>query len=255
MIALKAPREIGYMRAAGEIVADTLRAVAAAAEPGVRLSDLDKLAAERIARAGATSSFLGYQPSWAPSPYPGVLCLSVNDVIVHGIPDGRRLQPGDLLSIDCAVSVSGYHADAAITVGVGAIDTASQRLTDTACAALKAAIEVMVAGKRLGDVAHAVEVVSREAGYGIPIGYGGHGIGRAMHEDPHVPNTGLAGHGLALREGLVLAIEPMVLAGGHDENRRAKDGWSVLTSDGSRAAHWEHSVAITSNGPLVLTSI
>ena len=255
MIALKAPREIGYMRQAGQIVAQTLSAVSAAAQPGVRLSELDKIAADLITRSGATSSFLGYHPSWAPSPYPGVVCLSVNDVIVHGVPSGRRLQAGDLLSIDCAVSVSGYHADAAITIGVGEIDAASRRLADTACGALNAAIAQAVAGNRLGDVSHAVEAVSREAGYGIPIGYGGHGIGRAMHEEPHVPNTGTPGRGLVLREGLVLAIEPMLIAGGHDENRRAQDGWSVHTSDGSRAAHWEHTLAITSNGPRVLTSI
>jgi methionyl aminopeptidase len=253
MIARKAPSELAHMRAAGRIVAETLAAVAAAAQPGVRLIELDALAAELIAKHGAKSSFLGYHPTWAPVPYPGVLCLSVNDTIVHGIPDGRRLRPGDLLSIDFAVSVDGYHADAAITVGIDALDTESQRLAATAVEALGVGIEALQVGARLGDVSHAIERVIRAAGLGTPVGYGGHGIGRAMHEEPHVPNTGQPGTGLTLREGLVRAIEPMVIASGRDENRLAENGWAVLTADGSRAAHAEHTVAITADGPSVLT--
>jgi methionyl aminopeptidase len=253
MIERKAPSEIAHMRAAGRIVAETLTAVSAAARPGVRLLELDALAAELIEKRGARSSFLGYHPTWAPVPYPGVLCLSVNDTIVHGIPDARRLQSGDLLSIDFAVSVDGYHADAAITVGVGKLDPRSQRLAATAEEALAAGIAALIVGAHLGDVSYAIERVIRSAGLGTPTGYGGHGIGRAMHEEPHVPNTGRPGTGLTLREGLVLAIEPMVIAGGSDTNRVAQNGWAVLTADGSLAAHAEHTIAITADGPVVLT--
>jgi methionyl aminopeptidase len=242
------------MRAAGRIVAETLAAVAGAAQAGVRLSELDALAAELIAKHGAKSSFLGYHPRWAPVPYPGVLCLSVNDTIVHGIPDARRVRSGDLLSIDFAVSVGGYHADAAITVGIGTLDATSQRLVVTADAALAAGIAAVQVGAHLGDVSHAIECVIRAAGFGTPLGYGGHGIGRAMHEEPHLPNTGRPGTGLTLREGLVLAIEPMVIASGSDANRTADNGWAVLTTDGCRAAHAEHTVAVTANGPVVLTT-
>jgi methionyl aminopeptidase len=254
MIARKAPVEVAHMRAAGRIVAETLAAVADAAQPGTRLTELDALAAKLIAQHGAKSSFLGYHPTWAPVPYPAVLCLSVNDTIVHGIPDTRRLQPGDLLSIDFAVSVNGYHADAAISVGVGKLDAASQRLVATAREALAAGIAAVAVGARLGDVSHAIERVIRGAGFGTPGGYGGHGIGRAMHEDPHVPNTGRPGSGLTLRDGLVLAIEPMVIASGSDAHRTADNGWAVLTADGTRAAHAEHTVALTAEGPVVLTT-
>jgi methionyl aminopeptidase len=253
MIELKVRSEIEHMRQAGRIVAQILAAVAAAAEPGVRLSDLDTLAADLIASHGAQSSFLGYHPSWAPYPYPGVLCLSINEAIVHGIPNQRRLKSGDLLSIDCAVAVAGYHADAATTVGVGVLDAESQRLASTAIQALEAAIAAAQPGAKLGDVSHAVEQLSRAAGYGIPRGWGGHGIGRAMHEEPTVPNTGLPARGLILREGLVLAIEPMLIAGGHDDWHAHADGWTVETADGTRAAHAEHTVAITADGPVVLT--
>jgi methionyl aminopeptidase len=253
MIILKAPSEIARMRVAGHVVARILAAVADAAQPGVRLIDLDRLAADLMAQHSAAPSFLGYHPVWAPRPYPGVVCLSVNDCIVHGIPDQRRLLDGDLLSIDCGVSIQGYHADAAITVGVGALDTASQNLAATASRALAAGMAAAQPGARLGDVSHAIENVSRGAGYGIPFGYGGHGIGRAMHEDPHVLNTGRPGAGLTLREGLVVALEPMLIAGGTDNCRTTDDGWTVVTADGSRAAHFEHTVAITTNGPVVLT--
>jgi methionyl aminopeptidase len=218
----------------------------------VRLADLDTLAAELMRQCGAVPSFLGYRPVWAPTPYPGVLCLSVNDTLVHGIPDGRRLQPGDLLSIDCGVSLDGYHADAAISVSIGP-NPDNQRLIATAEQALQAGIQQALPGGRLGDISHAIERVCRDAGFGIPDAYGGHGIGRAMHEEPHVPNTGQRGQGLALRTGLVLALEPMVIAGGGSRTRVLRDGWSVASSDGSRTAHVEHTVAITPEGPRVLT--
>jgi methionyl aminopeptidase len=253
MIALKARPEVEHMREAGRVVADVLATIANAAQPGVRLVDLDRLAAGLMAQRGAEPSFLDYHPSWAPRPYPGVLCLSVNEAIVHGIPNGRRLQAGDLLSIDCGVSVNGYHADAAITIGIGALDAGSQRLVATVVEALNAGMAAAQVGAHLGDVSFAIERVSRGAGYGIPRGYGGHGIGRAMHEDPHVPNTGRPGTGMLLREGLVLAIEPMLIAGGTDDCHPRADGWTVVTADGSRAAHAEHTIAITANGPVVLT--
>jgi len=253
VIALKAGSEIARMRVAGAVVAEILASVAAAAVPGVRLKDLDRLAADIMRRRDATPSFLGYHPTWAPRPYPGVLCLSINETIVHGIPDGRKLQDGDLLSIDCGVSVGGYHGDSAITIGVGGMTEPNRRLIETAEQALAAGIQAAQPGARLGDVSHAIERVSRAGGYGIPYAYGGHGIGRAMHEDPHVPNTGEPGTGLLLREGLVLALEPMLLAGGKDGTRVLRDGWSVVTADGGRAAHAEHTVAITADGPVVLT--
>jgi methionyl aminopeptidase len=254
MVILKTGTELGVMREAGRVVARTLAAVAAAARPGVRLRDLDDLAAETIAAHGAKPSFLGYHPSWAPTPYPSVLCLSVNEAIVHGIPDDRVLCDGDLLSIDCGASVDGYHGDAAVTVAIGEVDAAGRRLAGTAERALAAGIAAARSGARLGDIGHAVEAVGRTAGYGIPRGLGGHGVGTAMHEDPSVPNTGRPHRGLPLRVGLVLAIEPMLTEGGHDSHRTRADGWTVVAADGSRAAHAEHTIAVTADGPVILTA-
>ncbi len=253
MVILKSPSEITVMREAGRIVARALDAVADAARPGVHLADLDELAADLISTAGAKPSFLGYHPSWAPTPYPAVLCLSVNDAIVHGIPDQRVLAQGDLLSVDCGAHIDGYHGDAAITVAIGEIDEAALRLTTTTSQALAAGIDAARPGARIGDISHAVETVARAAGYGLPHGFGGHGVGRAMHEDPSVPNTGRPRRGMPLREGLVIAIEPMLIEGGDDRHRIHTDGWTVLTADGSRAAHAEHTLAITADGPVVLT--
>jgi methionyl aminopeptidase len=253
MVTLKSAAEIAVMREAGRVVGRTLAAVAAAARPGVRLVELDELAAQSMADAGAKPSFLGYHPSWAPTPYPGVLCLSVNEQIVHGLPTRRALVDGDLLSIDCGASIDGYHGDAATTVPVGAADEASRLLMATTEAALAAGIAAARPGGRLGDISYAVEQVARAGGYGLPDGLGGHGIGTAMHEDPHVPNTGRPRRGRPLVEGLVLAIEPMLMAGGGRRCRTAADGWTVVTVDGTRAAHAEHTVAITADGPVVLT--
>ena len=254
MVALKSPAELAIMRKAGRVVARVLEAVRAAAKPGVTLAELDALASELMTSLGATSSFRGYHPRWAPKPYPGVLCLSVNEVIVHGIPNGRVLREGDLLSVDFGAQVNGYHGDAAITVPIGEIDSATQRLSDATAEALAAGIKAAKVGNRLGDVCHAVEVVGRAHGYGIPDGLGGHGVGRAMHEEPSVPNTGRPGRGMKLRAGLVLAIEPMFSAGGRDDYGVLDDGWTVATTDGSRAAHFEHTIAITVNGPEILTA-
>jgi methionyl aminopeptidase len=254
MVVLKSAAELATMREAGRLVAEILTAVGAQARPGVRLTDLDALAAEMMADAGAKSSFQHYHPDWAPTPYPAVLCLSVNDAIVHGIPDSRELREGDLLSIDCGAAIDGYHGDSAITVGVGEIDAAGQTLIDTTARALQAGIAAAVRGGRIGDISHAVEVVARAGGYGLPSGLGGHGVGTSMHEDPHVANTGRPHRGLPLREGLVLAIEPMLIESGRDTRRTASDGWTVLTADGSRAAHAEHTIAVTADGPVILTA-
>jgi methionyl aminopeptidase len=255
MVVLRTAAEIATLREAGRIVATTLTAVAEAAKPGVRLVDLDALAAETIAAAGAKPSFLGYHPSWSPTPYPGVLCLSVNDAIVHGLPDRRVLVEGDLLSIDCGAYIDGYHGDAAISIGVGGLDDAGGRLIDTTVGALQAGIAAAVAGGKIGDISHAVETVARGAGFGLPPMLGGHGVGTAMHEEPHVANTGRPGRGLVLREGLVIAIEPMLIESGRDGRHTLPDGWTVVTSDGSRAAHAEHTIAITADGPVILTAL
>jgi methionyl aminopeptidase len=251
MVTLKNQAELDRMRAAGRVVGVTLRCVAAAAEPGVSLAELEAIGAACIKEHGATPSFLGYRPRWAPTPYPATLCLSVNDVIVHGIPNGRRLREGDILSIDCGAIVDGYHGDAAITVPVGRVDDAAERLMKVAQESLTAAIAAAVPGGRLGDVSHAVESTARP--YGLLDGCGGHGIGTAMHEAPDVSNRGRPGRGMTLREGLVIAIEPMLIEGGTDEGRTLADGWSIATADGTRAAHFEHTVAITADGPEVLT--
>lgn len=251
MVTLKNQSEIDRMREAGRVVGITLRRVADAVEPGVGLAELDALAAACIKEHGATPSFLGYRPRYVSTPYPATLCLSVNDVVVHGIPDATRLKDGDIISIDCGAVVGGYHGDAALTVPVGQVDDAAERLMKTTEAALTAAIAAAVPGGRLGDVSYAVEATARP--YGILDGCGGHGIGTAMHEDPHVPNTGRPGRGMLLRPGLVIAIEPMLIESGFDAGRTLDDGWAIATADGSRAAHFEHTIAVTAAGPVVLT--
>jgi len=253
MVELKNRAELAKMREAGRVVATVLAEVSAASRPGVRLIELDRIAADLMTTRGATSSFRGYHPSWAPVPYPAVLCLSINDAIVHGIPDRRALRTGDLLSIDFGAAIDGFHADAAVSIGIGTLAPAAQQLLDITRHALEAGIDAARAGGHLGDIGHAVEAIGRASGYGIPVALGGHGIGRAMHEEPSVPNRGSAGRGLTLREGLTLAIEPMFCAGGRDDHRTAPDGWTVITPDASLAAHFEHTIAITGDGAEVLT--
>jgi methionyl aminopeptidase len=252
MVTLKNQGELDRMREAGRVVGVTLRRVADAVEPGISLTELDAIGAACIKEHGARPSFLNYHPRFAPTPYPATLCLSVNDVVVHGIPDGTVLKDGDILSIDCGAVVEGYHGDAAVTVPVGQVDDAAERLMKTTSEALRAAIRAAVPRARIGDISHAVETVSRP--YGLLEGCGGHGIGTAMHEEPHVPNTGRPGRGMRLKEGLVIAIEPMLIEGGGDAGRTLADGWSIATADGSRAAHFEHTIAITADGPQVLTT-
>ncbi|MGW0767058.1 type I methionyl aminopeptidase [Streptomyces sp. NPDC002676] len=254
MVELKTDTSVDAMHAAGQVVGRALTAVRQAADVGVSLLELDEVAREVLREAGASSPFLGYRPSFAPTPFPAVICASVNDAIVHGVPDPYRLRDGDLVSIDCGAELDGWVGDSAISFVVGRPRTADLRLIDTAERALRAGIEAAVVGNRIGDIAHAVGRVCRTAGYGIPQGFGGHGVGRRMHEDPEVPNEGRPGRGLPLRHGMVLAIEPMLIASGKDEYYEAADGWTLRTSDTSRAAHVEHTVAITEDGPRILTA-
>lgn len=253
MVEIKTDAALDAMRAAGRVVADALAAVRGAAAPGVSLLELDEVARGVLAEAGAGSPFLGYQPSFASSPFPAVICASVDDAVVHGVPDGYRLRDGDLLSVDCGATLDGWAGDAAVSFTVGRPWPADERLLETTRRALEAGIAAAVPGARTGDIGHAVGAVGRAAGYGILRGFGGHGVGRQMHEDPPVPNEGRPGRGYPLRPGMVLAIEPMFLAGGSDAYYVAEDGWTLRTTDGSRAAHFEHTVAVTEDGPRVLT--
>ncbi|MEU9789385.1 type I methionyl aminopeptidase [Streptomyces sparsogenes] len=255
MVEIKTDASLDAMREAGRVVAAALAATQEAAAVGVSLRELDEVARAVLAEAGATSPFLGYRPHFAPTPFPAVICASVNDAIVHGIPDGYRLRDGDLVSIDCGAIVDGWAGDAAVSFIVGTPRPADQRLVEATRQALAAGIEAAVVGARMGDIAHAIGSVARAAGYGIMEDYGGHGIGRSMHEDPPVPNEGRPGRGYRLRHGLVLAIEPMFTAGGRDAYVTDPDGWTLRTVDGSRAAHSEHTVAITEDGPRVLTAL
>ncbi len=254
MVELKTDTSIDAMYEAGQVVARALTAARQTAAVGVSLLELDEVAHGVLREAGATSPFLGYRPSFAPTPFPAVLCVSVNDAIVHGIPGRYRLRDGDLVSIDFGAELGGWVGDSALSFVVGTPREADLRLIETAERALAAGIEAAVVGNRIGDIAHAIGTVCRSAGYGIPDGFGGHGIGRRMHEDPGVPNEGRPGRGMRLRHGMVLAIEPMVVAGGTDDFHAAPDGWTLKTDDGSRAAHAEHTVAITDAGPRILTA-
>ncbi|MFC4004102.1 type I methionyl aminopeptidase [Prauserella oleivorans] len=254
MIEIKTQGELDAMRVAGKVVATALQAVKETAGVGTSLRELDQVAADVLADAGARSSFLNYHPRFAPSPYPGVLCTSVNDAVVHGIPTGYRLRDGDLLSVDFGAEVDGWHGDAAISFVVGTPDPQDVELIETTERGLAAGIEQARPGNRLGDIGHAIGTVGRRAGYGLLADHGGHGVGHAMHEDPHVPNEGRPGTGLRLRPGMVIAIEPMFIAGGKDDYRHDDDGWTLRTIDGSRAAHVEHTVAITDDGPRILTA-
>jgi methionyl aminopeptidase len=248
-IQIKTPEQLAIMREAGLVVARTLQVVAAAVRPGVSTAELDALAEREIRAAGATPSFLGYHG------YPATICTSVNDEIVHGIPSpARHLNEGDIISIDCGAIVRGWHGDAAVTVGVGALSAEHAALLSVCEAALWQGLAHAQAGGRLGDISHAVETSIVQAGpYGLVEEYTGHGIGTEMHMDPPVPNYGRVGRGPRLRVGMALAIEPMVMLG-RPETVLQEDGWTVTTADGSWAAHFEHTVAITAEGPWVLTA-
>lgn len=242
------------MRRAGELVAETLDALRAACVPGVTTAELDRIANERLRAVGAIPSFLGYP---GPVPFPGSICASVNETIVHGIPTARELRAGDIISIDLGAIVDGWHGDATITVAVGDVSPEASALIADAEAVLAAAIKACRAGNRLGDVTAAIERAARLAGRALVPGFGGHGIGREMHEPPSVPNQSDrgSGSGPALAPGMTFTIEPILTAGGADAVTMP-DGWTVVTADGSLAAHVEHTVAIMPVGdPLLLTRL
>jgi methionyl aminopeptidase len=253
MVELKTAAEIEGIRVAGRFVAGVLASVRQRATVGTTLRDLDAHAHAMIDAAGARSVYLGYHPSFGAMPYPGVLCTSVNDAALHGLPSDYVLADGDLLSIDFAAEVGGWVADSAVSFQVGTPDPQSARLIDVTERALRAGIAAARPGGRMGDISAAIGEVGRRAGVGINADFGGHGVGRTMHEDPHVPNLGAAGRGMKLRTGLVIAIEPWFMAGG-DDYLIDDDGWTIRSADGSRAAHAEHTVAITARGPVVLTA-
>lgn len=258
-IEIKSPDQLAVMRAAGLVVARALQAMSDAAVPGATTADLDVLARDVLADHGATSSFLGYKAHGA-VPYPGVICASVNDEVVHGIPGPRVLREGDLLSIDFGAIVDGWNGDAAVTVLIGDVAPERRALSAVTEASLWAGLAQARVGAHLSDISHAIESAivagGREAGveYGIVAEYGGHGIGSRMHMEPHILNYGAPGRGPVLRAGMALAIEPMVTLG-DPEVMLLADAWTVSTADGGCAAHWEHTVAVTDDGPWVLTAL
>jgi methionyl aminopeptidase len=253
VIELRSPAEVEQMRPAGRFVAEVLTALERAADVGVNLLELDALAARMIADRGATSCYVDYHPSFGAMPFGKVLCTSVNDAVLHGLPHDYTLRDGDLLSVDFAASVDGWVADSALSVVVGRADQRDLDLIDTSERALAAAIEVARPGKRLGDVSAAIAAVARADGLSINTDFGGHGVGRTMHGDPHVPNDGRPGRGLKLQPGLVIAIEPWFLQTS-DQLWTDRDGWTLRSGDGSRGAHSEHTIAITEGDALVLTA-
>jgi methionyl aminopeptidase len=253
MVELRTPRQVEEMRPAGAFVAEVLTALAAAADVGVNLLDLDGLAHDLIRERGAESCYIDYHPSFGASPFGKVLCTSVNDAVLHGLPHDYRLRDGDLLSLDFACAVDGWVADSALSLVVGTPDPHDLALIDATERALDAAIAQAVVGNRLGDISAAIGDVARAEGLPVNLQFGGHGVGRTMHGDPHIPNDGRPGRGYRLRPGLVIAIEPWFLRG-TDEIWTDADGWTIRSADGSRGAHSEHTVAITEDGPVVLTA-
>ncbi len=243
---IKSASDFADMRRAGRVVAKIHEALREAAEPGVSLVDLDGIAARILRDGKTTSNFLNYHG------FPAHTCLSVNEQIVHGIPGPRRLEEGDLLGIDAGAIYEGWHADAAITIPIGQVTAEAEALITATEKAMRAGIAKSTVGTRLGDVGHAVGAVAEKHGYGIVREYTGHGIGRAMHEEPQVLNYGRPGTGMKLRKGMAICIEPMFNLGG-DATRVLEDRWTVVTADGSLSAHFEHTVAITPDGPQVLT--
>ncbi len=247
MITRKNPNQIALMRRAGRVVAEMHERCAQAAKPGVTTAEIDQVARRVLDERGARSNFLNYHG------FPAVICTSPNDVIVHGIPGPVVLEEGDILSLDCGAIIEGWHADAAITVPVGEIDDESRALIDVTRRSLDAAIDHVRVGNTLGDVGAAVQAVAEAGGFSVVREYVGHGIGTAMHEEPQIPNyAGGPNQRYKLKRGLVVAIEPMVNAG-RASTRTLADGWTVVTGDGKRSAHFEHTIAVTDNGPEVLT--
>jgi methionyl aminopeptidase len=253
VIELRSPAEIEQMRPAGRFVAEVLTRLEQAADVGVNLLDLDALAHEMIRERGAESCYIDYHPSFGAMPFGKVLCTSVNDAVLHGLPHDYVLQDGDLLSVDFAASVDGWVSDSALSVVVGTPDQRDLALIDTTRRALAAAIAVAQDGARVGDISAAIAAVAHAEGLSINTDFGGHGVGRTMHGDPHIANNGRAGRGYPLRPGLVIAIEPWFLQG-TDQIYTDRDGWTLRSADGSRGAHSEHTIAITADGPIVLTA-
>lgn len=253
MVEIKTRAELDGVRAAGRAVAATLRAVEQRVQVGTRLDELDALARQLLDDAGAVPLFPGQHPRWAPRPFPGAICCSVNDALAHGPPDRTRLASGDLVSVALGARLDGWCAHAAVTTTAGPAIGSDEQLLRASAQALDDGIAAARPGGRLGDIAHAVGIVGRSAGCGIPAQLGGHRIGCSGDELPVVPNEGAAGRGTPLRPGTVLAVGPMFLAGGSDHVRTDAHGWTVRTDDGSRAAHVEHTAAVTEDGPQVLT--
>ena len=248
MIVIKTPRQLEQMRVSGGIAARVREAVAACVRPGVTTAELGDYAAELIGKEGARSAFLGYHG------YPGQICVSVNEEVVHGIPGKRRIEMGDIVSLDVGVIYDGFIGDTATTVMVGVVEPETIRLVQVTEACLAAGLAKLVSGRRLSDCSHAIEQEARAGGFTVVRKFVGHGVGRQMHEDPQVPNFGRPGRGPKLRAGMTLAIEPMLNAGRHDV-RVLNDGWTAVTRDGSRSAHFEHTVAVTDDGCEILTKV
>jgi methionyl aminopeptidase len=248
MIFLKSERELNYLRDAGNIVAKTIEELKKAVKPDVTTQELDRIAEDFIKRCGATPAFKGYHG------FPGNICTSVNEQVVHGIPGVRKLINGDNLSIDIGTVINGYYGDAAITVPVGEVDAEVQKLLDVTEESLYKGIAQAIVGNRLSDISHAVQSHAEGFGYGVVRDFVGHGIGRNMHEDPQIPNYGIPGRGPRLKSGMTLAIEPMINMGTH-EVRTLGDGWTVVTTDKKRSAHFEHTIAVTPDGPEILTKL
>ena len=253
MIELRTPAEIEQMKPAGRFVAEVLTRLAAAADVGVNLLELDALAHQMIRDRGAESCYIDYHPSFGAMPFGKVLCTSVNDAVLHGLPHDYVLADGDLLSVDFAASVDGWVSDSALSLVVGTPARADLDLIDTASRALDAGIAAAQAGSRIGDISAAISAVARADGLSVNTDFGGHGVGRTMHGDPHVPNDGRPGRGYPLKPGLVIAIEPWFLQT-TDVLWTDPDGWTLRSGDGSRGAHMEHTIAITNDGPVVLTA-
>lgn len=247
MIVLKTSKELHLMKEACQIAAGALKAAGAAVEPGISTAELNHIAHRFITKAGAVPTFLGYNG------YPAAACISINDVVIHGIPSKKIIvREGDIVSIDVGATYNGYVGDNAATFAAGEISPEAKRLSDTTEESLYKGIEAAVAGGRLGDIGHAVQSYCEERGFSVVRSFTGHGVGTQMHEDPSVPNFGTPGRGVRLLPGMTIAIEPMINAGTH-EVKQLSDGWTIKTKDGRLSAHFEHTIAITADGPVILT--
>lgn len=249
---LRSGREIDGMRRAGDLVARVLGMLPPLVRPGVRLDELDQAVGESLLSNGAESPYSGYQPSASVPPFPGIVCASVNEQVVHGIPSNRRLRGGDIVGIDVGAMLGGWIGDACYSYAVGDVSPRARRLLDVARECLEAGVAEVRPGARLGDVGAAIQELAEECGYGVVKELGGHGVGRKLHEEPHVNHFGRRGRGLRLREGMVFTIEPMINEGSPDI-RFLEDGWTIVTADGSLSAQYEHTVAVTADGCEILT--